>query len=199
MFEGSIRVVFSARQTYNQVPEKEVHMILGMSLSTFTLVHVLISLVGIVSGLLVVYGLIKGKRFDGGTAIFLATTVLTSLTGFLFPFTHLLASHIVGIISLVVLAVAIVVRYPLHLAGSGRWVYVVSAVVALYLNVFVLVVQSFLKIPPVHALAPTQKEPPFLVVQLIVLAIFIVLGIFAVKGFRGTPAAAEAWKSSRAS
>ena len=174
-------------------------MILGMSLSTFTLVHVLISLVGIVSGLLVVYGLIKGKRFDGGTAIFLATTVLTSLTGFLFPFTHLLASHIVGIISLVVLAVAIVVRYPLHLAGSGRWVYVVSAVVALYLNVFVLVVQSFLKIPPVHALAPTQKEPPFLVVQLIVLAIFIVLGIFAVKGFRGTPAAAEAWKSSRAS
>jgi hypothetical protein len=199
MFEGSIRVVFSARQTYNRVPEKEVHMILGMGLSTFTLVHVLISLVGIVSGLLVVYGLIKGKRFDGGTAIFLATTVLTSLTGFLFPFTHLLPSHIVGIISMVVLAVAIVARYPLHLAGSGRWIYVVSAVVALYLNVFVLVVQSFLKIPPVHALAPTQKEPPFLVVQLIVLAIFIVLGIFAVKGFRGTPAVAEAWKSSRAS
>ena len=175
-------------------------MILGMSLSTFTLVHVLISLVGIVSGLLVVYGLIQGKRFDGGTAIFLATTVLTSLTGFLFPFTHLLPSHIVGIISLVVLAVAIVARYPLHLAGSRRWIYVVSAVVALYLNVFVLVVQSFLKIPPVHALAPTQKEPPFLVVQLIVLAIFVVLGVFAVKGFRGAPAAAEAaWKSSRAS
>jgi hypothetical protein len=199
MFESSIRVVFSARQTYNRLPEKELHMILGMSLSTFTLVHVLISLVGIVSGLLVVYGLIKGKRFDGGTAIFLATTVLTSLTGFLFPFTHLLPSHIVGIISLLVLAVAIVARYPLHLAGSGRWIYVVSAVVALYLNVFVLVVQSFLKIPPVHALAPTQKEPPFLVVQLIVMAIFIVLGVFAVKGFRATPAAAEAWKSSRAS
>ena len=174
-------------------------MILGMSLSTFTLVHVLISLVGIVSGLLVVYGLILGKRFDGGTAIFLATTVLTSLTGFLFPFTHLLPSHVVGIISLVVLAVAIVARYPLHLAGPGRWIYVVSAVVALYLNVFVLVVQSFLKIPSMHALAPTQKEPPFLVVQLVVVAIFIVLGIFAVKGFRGTPAAAEAWKSSRAS
>ena len=175
-------------------------MILGMSLSTFTLVHVLISLVGIVSGLLVVYGLIKGQRFDGGTAIFLATTVLTSLTGFLFPFTHLLPSHIVGIISLVVLAVAIVVRYPLHLAGAWRSIYVVSAVLALYLNVFVLVVQSFLKIPPVHALAPTQKEPPFLVVQLIVLAIFIVLGVFAVKGFRGAPAAAEAaWKSSKAS
>jgi len=175
-------------------------MILGMSLSTFTLVHVLISLVGIVSGLLVVYGLIKGQRFDGGTAIFLATTVLTSLTGFLFPFTHLLPSHIVGIISLMVLAVAIVARYPMHLAGAWRSIYVVSAVLALYLNVFVLVVQSFLKIPPVHALAPTQKEAPFLVVQLIVLAIFIVLGVFAVKGFRGAPAAAEAaWKSSKAS
>ncbi|MFZ0537457.1 MAG: hypothetical protein WAM47_11360, partial [Candidatus Sulfotelmatobacter sp.] len=152
------------------------------------------------SGLLVLYGLIKGKRFDGATAIFLATTVLTSLTGFLFPFTHLLPSHIVGTISLVLLAVAIVARYPLHLAGSWRWIYVVSAVVALYLNVFVLVVQSFLKIPAVHALAPTQKEPPFLIVQLIVLAIFIVLGIFAVKGFRVAPAAAEAaWKSSKAS
>ncbi len=175
-------------------------MVLGMSLSTFTLVHVLISLVGIISGLLVVYGLIKGKRFDGATAIFLVTTVLTSLTGFLFPFTHLLPSHIVGSISLVVLAAAIVARYALHLAGAWRWIYVVSAVVALYLNVFVLVVQSFLKIPPVHALAPTQKEPPFLIVQLIVLAIFIVLGIFAVKGFHGAPAAAEAsWKSSRAS
>jgi hypothetical protein len=175
-------------------------MVLGMSLATFTLVHVVISLVGIVSGLLVLYGLIKGKRFDGATAIFLATTVLTSLTGFLFPFTHLLPSHIVGIISLVVLAVAILARYALHLVGSWRSIYVVSSVLALYLNVFVLVVQSFLKIPAVHALAPTQKEPPFLIVQLIVLAIFIVLGIFAVKGFRGAPAAAEAaWKSSKAS
>jgi hypothetical protein len=175
-------------------------MVLGMSLATFTLVHVVISLVGIVSGLLVLYGLIKGKRFDGATAIFLATTVLTSLTGFLFPFTHLLPSHIVGIISLVVLAVAILARYALHLVGSWRSIYVVSSVLALYLNVFVLVVQSFLKIPAVHALAPTQKEPPFLIVQLIVLAIFIVLGIFAVKGFRGAPAASEAaWKSSKAS
>ena len=175
-------------------------MVLGMSLATFTLVHVVISLVGIVSGLLVLYGLIKGKRFDGATAIFLATTVLTSLTGFLFPFTHLLPSHIVGIISLVVLAVAILARYALHLVGSWRSIYVVSSVLALYLNVFVLVVQSFLKIPAVHALAPTQKEPPFLIVQLIVLAIFIGLGIFAGTGCRGAPAAAEAaWKSSKAS
>ncbi|HLW85339.1 MAG TPA: hypothetical protein VKR60_09010 [Candidatus Sulfotelmatobacter sp.] len=175
-------------------------MILGMTLSTFTLIHVLTSLVGIASGLLVAYGLIKGKRFDGGTVIFLVTTVLTSATGFLFPFEHLLPSHIVGIISLVVLAVAIVARYPLHLAGSWRSIYVVCSLLALYFNVFVLVVQSFLKIPAVHALAPTQKEPPFLVVQLIVMAIFIVLGIFAMKGFRAEPAAAqEAWRSSKAS
>jgi len=175
-------------------------MVLGMSLSTFTLVHVLISLVGIAAGFLVLYGLIKGKRFAGATAIFLVTTVLTSLTGFLFPFTHLLPSHVVGIISLVALAVAIVARYPLHLEGAWRSIYVVSAVLALYLNTFVLVVQSFLKMPAVHALAPTQKEPPFLIVQLIVLAIFVGLGIFAVKGFRGAPAAAEAvWKISKAS
>ena len=175
-------------------------MVLGMSLSTFTLVHVLISLVGIAAGFLVLYGLIKGKRFAGATAIFLVTTVLTSLTGFLFPFTHLLPSHVVGIISLVALAVAIVARYPLHLEGVWRSIYVVSAVLALYLNTFVLVVQSFLKMPAVHALAPTQKEPPFLIVQLIVLAIFVLLGIFAVKGFRGAPAAAEAaWKNSKAS
>src|SRR3984957_2942583 len=188
-----LRSIFGSANVQS-CPLRTVHMILGMSLSTFTLVHVLISLVGIVSGLLVVYGLIKGQRFDGGTAIFLATTVLTSLTGFLFPFTHLLPSHIVGIISLMVLAVAIVARYPMHLAGAWRSIYVVSAVLALYLNVFVLVVQSFLKIPPVHALAPTQKEPTFLAVQLVVMAIFIGLGIFAVKGFRGTRAAAEAWK-----
>lgn len=175
-------------------------MVLGMSLATFTFVHVVISLVAIVSGLLVVYGLIKGQRFDGATVIFLSTTVLTSLTGYLFPFVHLLPSHIVGVISLVVLAVAIAARYSLHLTGAWRSIYVVCAVLALYLNVFVLVVQSFLKIPPVHALAPTQKEPPFLIVQLIVLAIFIGLGILAVKGFRGAPPAAEAaWKSSKAS
>ena len=175
-------------------------MVLGMSLATFTFVHVLISLVGIVSGLLVAYGMIKGQRFDGGTAIFLATTVLTSLTGYLFPFKELLPSHIVGAISLVVLAVAIVARYALHLEGAWRSIYVVCSMLALYLNVFVLVIQSFLKIPAVHALAPTQKEPPFLVVQLIVLAIFIGLSISAVKGFRAAPVATElAWKSTKAS
>ena len=175
-------------------------MVLGMSLSTFTFVHVLISLAGIGSGLMVVYGLLLGKRFDGATAIFLVTTVLTSLTGFLFPFTHLLPSHVLGIISLVALAIAIVARYVRHMAGAWRSTYVVCAVLALYFNVFVLVVQTFEKVPAAHALAPTQKEPPFAVVQLLVLVIFAVLGIFAVKKFRAQPAAVEpAWTRTKAS
>ena len=158
-------------------------MILGMTTSTFTLFHVLLSLAGIGSGFIVVYGLLTGRRLDGWTAIFLTTTVLTSLTGFLFPVEHLLPSHVVGIISLVVLAVAILARYALHLAHAWRWIYVVCAVLALYLNSFVAVVRSFLKVPALKALAPTQKEPPFLIAQLIVMAIFIVLGRFGVKKF----------------
>ncbi|MGA8500106.1 MAG: hypothetical protein WB683_01025 [Candidatus Sulfotelmatobacter sp.] len=159
-------------------------MILGMTTATFTLVHVLLSLVGIASGLLVVYGMLRGKRFDGATAIFLVTTALTSLTGFLFPVEHILPSHIFGIISLAALAVAIPARYTLRLAGAWRPIYVVSAVLALYLNVFVLVAQIFLKVPAAHALAPTGKEPPFLIAQVAVMVIFVVLGIFAVKKFR---------------
>lgn len=176
-------------------------MILGMSLPTFTLVHVLISLAGIGSGLIVLYGMLTKKRMDGWTAIFLATTVLTSLTGYLFPVEHIMPSHILGSISLVVLAIALVARHARRMEGAWRWIYVVSAVIALYLNVFVAVVQSFLKIPPVHALAPTQKEPPFLVVQLLVMALFVVLGILAVKKFRLQSAAAApaAWKNTKAS
>ena len=156
---------------------------LGMSLSTFTLVHVLISLVGIASGLVVLYGLLSGKRLDGWTALFLISTVLTSVTGFGFPFDHLLPSHKVAILSLVLLAIAILARYGLHMAGAWRWIYVVTAVMALYLNVFVLVFQGFEKVPALKSLAPTQSEPPFLLAQLLVLALFIVLGIFAVKKF----------------
>jgi hypothetical protein len=175
-------------------------MILGMTTSTFTLVHVLISLAGIGSGLIVVYGLLTAKRLDGWTAIFLATTILTSLTGFLFPVEHILPSHIVGIISLVALAVALVARYARHMERSWRWIYVVCAVLALYLNVFVAVVQSFMKRPAVHALAPTQKEPPFFIAQLAVMAIFVVIGIFAVKKFRIEPIAAPAaWRNTKAS
>jgi hypothetical protein len=158
-------------------------MVLGMSLSTFTLVHVIISLIGIVSGLIVLFGLLSAKRLNGLTALFLLTTVLTSVTGFGFPFEHLLPSHKVGIISLVALAIAILARYSFHMAGSWRWIYVVTAMIALYLNVFVLVVQSFEKVPALKAMAPTQSEPPFLVAQLVVLALFIVLTILAVKEF----------------
>jgi hypothetical protein len=165
-------------------------MILGMSTAAFTLVHVLLSLAGIGSGFIVVYGMLSGKRLDRWTAIFLATTALTSLTGFLFPVEHLLPSHVVGVISLVVLVIAILARYALHLAGTWRAIYVVCAMLALYLNSFVAVVQSFLKIPALHALAPTQKEPPFLIAQLAVMAIFIVVGVLAVKKFRGAEVSA---------
>jgi len=167
-------------------------MILGMTTSTFTLVHVVLSLVGIASGLVVVFGLLAGKRLDGWTALFLVTTVATSVTGFGFPFDHLLPSHKVGIISLPVLAVAILARYAFHLAGGWRRIYVISAVTALYLNVFVGVVQAFRSVPALKALAPNQNEPPFLVAQLLVLVIFIVITILAAKRFRDEPVRAAA-------
>jgi len=153
-------------------------------LLTFTLIHVVLSLVGIVAGLVVVGGLMAGTRFDGWTGVYLVTTVLTNVTGFGFPFSTLLPSHIVGGISLVVLAVAIAARYWKHLAGAWRRVFVVTTVVALYLNVFVLVAQLFQKVPAMIALAPTQTAPAFVVTHLIVLALFVVLGRAAVKGFR---------------
>jgi hypothetical protein len=150
-------------------------------MDTYTLVHVLLSLVGIASGLMVLFGFLVGKRLMASTAVFLATTAATSLTGYGFPFDHLLPSHIVGAISLLVLALAGYALYARHLAGPWSAVYVVGAVMALYLNVFVLVVQSFLKVPALHDLAPTQSEPPFAVAQLAVLALFIVLGTLAVR------------------
>lgn len=162
-------------------------MVFGMSLQTYTLIHVIISLIGIGSGLVVMFGMLTGKRLDGWTAVFLITTVLTSVTGFGFPFKGVTPAINVGIISLVVLAIAIVARYARHLAGAWRKTYVVTASLALYLNVFVLVVQSFEKVPALKAAAPTQKEPPFLVAQLAALALFIVLTVFAAKRFRGEP------------
>jgi len=162
-------------------------MVLGMSLSTFTLLHVIISLAGIGTGFIVMYGLLNGKRLDGWTAIFLTTTVLTNVTGFMFPFEGLKPSYIVAAISLVVLAVAIWARYGARLAGASRWIYVLAAAIALYLNCFVAVVQAFLKIPALHALAPTGSEPPFLVAQSVVLAVFIWLTYLAAKRFHATP------------
>jgi uncharacterized membrane protein SirB2 len=158
-------------------------MILGMSTSMFTLVHVVLSLVGILAGLVVLFGMLGSRRQDGWTALFLASTVATSLTGFFFPRDHILPAHIVGVISMVVLAVAILARYGYRLAGSWRWIYVTGAVVALYLNVFVAVVQAFQKVPFLAALAPTQSEPPFVVAQVLVLLAFIVLGVLAVRSF----------------
>ncbi|MGA9967647.1 MAG: hypothetical protein WBQ10_20790 [Terriglobales bacterium] len=165
-------------------------MILGMSTATYTFLHVLISLIGIGSGSVVMFGFITGKRLDNLTAVFLTTTALTSISGFGFPFDHLLPSHILGIISLVVLAIAIPARYLFHLAGSWRWIYVVGASMALYLNVFVLIAQLFMKVPTLKASAPTQSEPPFLVAQLLVLLIFVGLTILAAKRFHLQPARA---------
>jgi hypothetical protein len=158
------------------------------SLSTYTLIHVVFSLVGIASGLVVVLGLIAGRRLNLSNALFLGTTVATSVTGYGFPVDHLLPSHIVGAISLIVLAVAIYARYARRLVGRWRVAFVVSAVAALYFNCFVLVVQAFLKVPGLNALAPTQSEPPFAVAQLTVLVLFIVLGTLAVRGSKGLPA-----------
>jgi hypothetical protein len=158
-------------------------MVFGMSLATYTLIHVVISLAGIGTGLVVLFGMFGGKRLDGMTALFLGTTVLTDLTGYGFPVEHLLPSHIVGAISLVALAIAIVARYGKHLAGRWRAIYAVSAVMGLYLNCFVLVVQGFLKVPALHALAPKGNEPPFAIVQAILLVVFIVAGTLAVKKF----------------
>lgn len=157
-------------------------MIFGTT--TLAHVHVVLSLIAILSGLVVVFGLLGSKRLDSWTAVFLFTTVLTSGTGFLFPFHKFLPSHGVGIISLAVLAVAIPARYVFHLAGGWRRTYVITATAALYLNVFVLVAQLFMKVPSLKASAPTQSEPPFLVTQLAVMAIFILLGVFATIRFR---------------
>jgi hypothetical protein len=160
-------------------------MVWGMTLATFTFVHVVLSLVGIGCGFVVMSGLLTGKKRREWTALFLVTTVATSVTGFGFPVDHLLPSHVVGLVSLVVLAVAIVARYGLHLAGAWGWIYVVCAAAALYLNVFVGIAQAFMKVSALHALAPQQTEPPFLVTQLVVLALFIVLAVLAAKRFRG--------------
>ena len=158
-------------------------MILGMSTSAFTLFHVVVSLIGIVTGIIVAVAMLGSKTTNGWTAIVPATTALTSITGFLFPSDKVLPSHIVGAVSLVVLIIAIVALYGYRLARSWRWIYVVSALVALYLNAFVLVAQAFLKVVILHALAPTQSDPGFIIAQLIVLAVFVVLGIRAVRRF----------------
>jgi hypothetical protein len=164
-------------------------MVLGLSLPAFTMVHVIISLIAIVAGLIVMFGLLGSKSMPGLTAIFLLFTILTSVTGFLFPFKELLPSHMIGILSLVLLAIACIALYGMRLAGVWRPVYIVTAMVSLYLNVFVLVIQSFLKIPALAALAPAVPPAPpsgpvFAVVQGIVLVFFVVVTIGAWRRFK---------------
>ena len=164
-------------------------MILGMSVATLILAHTIISLIAIVAGIVVMFGMLGSKRQSGLTAIFLVFTILTSATGFVIPpflTDKLLPSHIIGILSLVLLAVACIALYVMKLAGPWRWIYVVTALVSLYLNVFVLVIQSFLKVPVLHALAPSvpPAEPPFAVAQGIVLVFFVIMIIGVWRRFR---------------
>jgi hypothetical protein len=159
----------------------------GIPTDSLLQIHVVLSLIGIASGLVVLYGLLKGEPLAGWTALFLVTTILTGVTGFpLAPF-GFDPARAVGVILLVLLAAAVAARYAFHLAGAWRWIYIVSAVMALYLNVFVGVIQAFQKLLFLQPLAPTQTEPPFQITQLVVLAIFIVLGVLAVVRFRPTP------------
>ena len=168
-------------------------MILGMSLSTFVTVHVIISLIGVVAGIIVMFGLLGSNRMPGLTAIFLLFTILTSATGLLIPpllTETLLPSHMIGILSLVLLAIACIALYGMEVSGAWRWIYVVTAMISLYLNVFVLIIQAFLKVGPLHALAPSvpPSEPPFAILQGIVLVFFVIVIIGAVRRFRPMPA-----------
>jgi hypothetical protein len=164
--------------------------ILGISLSLFTQIHVAISVIGIASGLVAVRGMLAARIFRAVTVLFLATTMLTCITGFMFPFHGMTPGIVVGILSMVLLLAATLALYSFHLAGAWRWIYVVSSVMALWFNVFVFIAQSFEKIPAFHALAPTQTEAPFKIAQLLALAIFVILGIFAVKRFHPMPPSA---------
>ncbi|MGE0025200.1 MAG: hypothetical protein AB7S70_16390 [Hyphomicrobium sp.] len=157
-------------------------MIFG--LDGFTLFHILISLVALAAGFVVVGGFLSNARLDGATLLFLVMTVATNATGFGFPFTELLPSHIVAIISLVVLAVAIYARYGGKLAGIWRPIYVITATTALYLNVFVLIAQTFVKNPALVALGPTPADPPFQATQGAALVLFLILGWLSLKSFR---------------
>lgn len=158
-------------------------MTLGLSLENFTILHTVISLVQLVSGLVVVWGLTTSHSNGAWTVIYLVSAIVTCITGFMFPVTAFLPSHAVGILSLVLLALAMIALYGKHLAGAWRWVYAVSMVITVYFSAFVTVVQSFMKVPALHALAPAGSEPPFSITQGVVLVLFIVAGIGAIRRF----------------
>ncbi|HEY2876861.1 MAG TPA: hypothetical protein VGJ56_33420 [Reyranella sp.] len=161
-------------------------MILGLSIPTFTLLHVLLSVVGIAAGLIVVERLLRNRALGLSNTIFLVATILTAASGFLFPsrsaaFTP---AQTLGMISLAMLLIAVVALYVGNLIGAWRWIYVVAAVVALYFNVFVGVVQSFAKVGRLRMLAPTQTEPPFLLTQGAVLLFFLIVAVIALRRFQ---------------
>lgn len=158
-------------------------MSLGMTL--FTGFHVLLSLLGILAGFVVVFGLLTSRRFDGWTAVFLSTTLLTSVTGFLFPFHGITPGYVFGVLSVILLALAIFGRYRRNIEGGWRRTYAISSVIALYLNFFILIVQLFEKVPALKALAPTRSEAPFKVAQLTALLLFIVLTVLSAIRFHG--------------
>ena len=167
-------------------------MILGLSLSTFVTVHVIVSLAGIAAGFVVMFAMLGSNRMPGWTASFLLLTILTSATGFLIPpllFEKLLPSHMIGVLSLILLGIACYALYGQKLSGSWRWIFVVTALLAQYFNVFVLVIQSFLKLPAMHALAPSvpPSEPPFAIAQGIVLVFFVIVIVGAIRRFHPVP------------
>ncbi len=162
-------------------------MIIGLSLQTFTIIHVIISLLAIASGIVVLIGMLGSRPMRGWTAFFLVTTILTSVTGFLFPIHGFTPGLGTGIVSSFLLAFAFYALYGKHLGGAWRWIYVACAVSALYLNVLVLIVQSFQKLPKLQVLAPTQSEPPFLIAQTVALTIFLIVGVAAALKFRPAP------------
>lgn len=159
-------------------------MILGLSIAAFTIFHVILSLVGIGSGFVAVFGLVNNRLLPRWTALFLITTILTSVTGFLFPFHGFDPAIGLGVLSLIVLLLATVALYGGKLAGSCRGTFVIAAVIAQYFNVFVLFAQLFAKVPALKAVAPTQSSPVFGATQLVVIAGFIVLGVLAFRRFR---------------
>jgi hypothetical protein len=159
-------------------------MVLGLSIQNFTLLHVAISLIAIASGFVVVFAMLRANPSPGWTALFLTTTVLTTVTGFLFPITVFTPALGTGILSSVILLIAPFALYGKKLGGAWRWIYVVTAVFAFYLNVFVLVVQAFQKVGALNALAPNGSEPPFLIAQAVVLVAFVIVGALAVMWFR---------------
>jgi hypothetical protein len=166
-------------------------MLLGMSLSSFTQLHVVISLIGIAAGLVVAFAMLSAKRPPATTAVFLLTTALTDITGFMFP-TPFDPADVIGILDLVFVGLACVALYVNHVQGAARWIYVASALLALYFNCFVLVVQSFQKVPFLHQFAPKGNEPAFAVAQGVLLILFIGLGVAALKKFRPLSVTARA-------